>query len=300
MNLGIERYGIFCYDENVNTIIPLPCEYDTASSSIILDAEYMGDLFLLDYESLMYDLGVSPEIESIESDSSEIVDTDEPLMLYSTPTSLELENFYAGTELDAYEEVTVDEIESVIEDGAIIEKENLVLYSATTPKLLAAANTEIANSNSNTSSTARQVDLTLVIDTTGSMGSSIDVVKANLVDLINRLRQENISLYIAIVDYRDITCDGKNSTKLYDFSNLIDDIQANVNNLYPDLESNEKEAKSETQLSEFKIKMNLDYFESIKLLGMGSFGKVLLVRLISKNKYYAMKVLNKKMLRLTK
>ena len=73
----------------------------------------------------------------------------------------------------------------------------------------------------------------------------------------------------------------------------------NVNNLYPDLESNEKEAKSETQLSEFKIKMNLDYFESIKLLGMGSFGKVLLVRLISKNKYYAMKVLNKKMLRLT-
>ena len=233
LNLGIERYGIFCYDENVNTIIPLPCEYDTANSSIILDAEYMGDLFLLDYESLMYDLGVSPEIESIESDSSEIVDADEPLMLYSTPTSLELENSYAGTELDAYEEVTVDEIESVIEDGAIIEKENLVLYSATTPKLLAAANTEIANSNSNTSSTARQVDLTLVIDTTGSMGSSIDVVKANLVDLINRLRQENISLYIAIVDYRDITCDGKNSTKLYDFSNLIDDIQANVNNLYP-------------------------------------------------------------------
>ena len=72
------------------------------------------------------------------------------------------------------------------------------------------------------------------------------------------------------------------------------------NPLYPDLESNQIgiEAKSETQLSEFKIKMNLDYFESIKLLGMGSFGKVLLVKLKSENKYYAMKVLNKKQLKL--
>lgn len=43
--------------------------------------------------------------------------------------------------------------------------------------------------------------------------------------------------------------------------------------------------------------MNLDYFESIKLLGTGSFGKVLLVKLISQNKYYAMKVLNKKQLK---
>jgi len=70
--------------------------------------------------------------------------------------------------------------------------------------------------------------------------------------------------------------------------------------LYSDLESDKKddEAKSETQLSEFKIKMNLDYFESIKLLGTGSFGKVLLVRLTTKNEYYAMKILNKKQLKL--
>ncbi len=53
----------------------------------------------------------------------------------------------------------------------------------------------------------RQVDLVIVIDTTGSMNTSISQVRTNLTNLIDKLRDDNISLYVSIVDFKDITCD---------------------------------------------------------------------------------------------
>jgi len=69
-----------------------------------------------------------------------------------------------------------------------------------------------------------------------------------------------------------------------------------------DLEQNTllEESITESQINETKIKVNLDYFENIKLLGKGTFGKVLLVKLKSNNTYYAMKILNKNQLKLRK
>lgn len=60
------------------------------------------------------------------------------------------------------------------------------------------------------------------------------------------------------------------------------------------------ESTTESQINEVKVKVNLDYFENIKLLGKGTFGKVLLVKLKSNNTYYAMKILNKNQLKLSK
>jgi serine/threonine protein kinase len=59
-----------------------------------------------------------------------------------------------------------------------------------------------------------------------------------------------------------------------------------------------RNTSQEAQLNEVKLKMSLDKFQIIKLLGTGTFGKVLLVKLKTKKAYYAMKVLNKKMLKL--
>jgi serine/threonine protein kinase len=61
-----------------------------------------------------------------------------------------------------------------------------------------------------------------------------------------------------------------------------------------------EESITESQINEIKVKVNLDYFENIKLLGKGTFGKVLLVKLKSNNTYYAMKILNKNHLKLRK
>ena len=57
---------------------------------------------------------------------------------------------------------------------------------------------------------------------------------------------------------------------------------------------------NEHQLTEIKKKIDLDSFEIIKLIGKGSYGKVLLVKLKSKENYYAMKILNKNLLKLKK
>ncbi len=59
-----------------------------------------------------------------------------------------------------------------------------------------------------------------------------------------------------------------------------------------------KNSLNETQMKEIKLKISLDNFEIIKLIGEGTYGKVLLVKLKSKETYYAMKILNKKILKL--
>lgn len=73
-----------------------------------------------------------------------------------------------------------------------------------------------------------------------------------------------------------------------------------INSNYLEQDSLLKDSITESQLNELKVKVNLDYFEKIKLLGKGNFGKVLLVKLKSNNTYYAMKILNKNQLKLSK
>lgn len=72
--------------------------------------------------------------------------------------------------------------------------------------------------------------------------------------------------------------------------------------LYPDEneEANEivRESVNNTQLNEIKLKIKVDDFDIVKLIGKGTYGKVLLVKLKSKETYYAMKILNKKILKL--
>lgn len=57
-----------------------------------------------------------------------------------------------------------------------------------------------------------QVDIVFVIDTTGSMGSYISNVKNNITLFVNEIEAAGITPSFALVDYRDITCDGENST----------------------------------------------------------------------------------------
>ena len=62
-----------------------------------------------------------------------------------------------------------------------------------------------------------------------------------------------------------------------------------------EMESSEKnQDASNTQ----NLIITKDKFESLKLLGTGSFGRVLLVRFSSNNSLYAMKILNKEQLKI--
>jgi hypothetical protein len=57
-------------------------------------------------------------------------------------------------------------------------------------------------------------DIVFVIDTTGSMSSCISNVKNNIISFAEELEGEGVSARWALVDYRDITCDGVNSTHI--------------------------------------------------------------------------------------
>lgn len=59
-----------------------------------------------------------------------------------------------------------------------------------------------------------QVDIVFVVDTTGSMRSYINNVRDNLIAFVNDIESAGIKPYFALVEYRDITHDGVNSTKV--------------------------------------------------------------------------------------
>jgi len=194
LDLGLDRYGVFIYDDTVKTIVPIPCDYDEDNNTIIIDAKNMGNLMIIDYESLMYDLGV--DIETIKGDiSDEKVETEEA--------------------------------------DISVRKMSVAMLSASSDE-------EIESYPSDEDTTrlipSRQVDLVLAVDTTGSMGSQIYTIRNNLNQLIEKLREDDISLYVSIIDFRDITCDGKDSTKVNnrlgdDFYNSKDKITSILNSL---------------------------------------------------------------------
>lgn len=66
------------------------------------------------------------------------------------------------------------------------------------------------------------------------------------------------------------------------------------------LDKNAQENKNNEKAELITVKTSYSDFEPLKLIGTGAFGKVLLVRFISTNKLYAMKVLSKSQLKLSK
>lgn len=59
-----------------------------------------------------------------------------------------------------------------------------------------------------------QVDIVFVVDTTGSMSSYIRNVKNNIIAFVEELDAADIRSNFALVDYRDITCDGQTSANV--------------------------------------------------------------------------------------
>lgn len=66
-----------------------------------------------------------------------------------------------------------------------------------------------------------QVDIVFIVDTTGSMSGAIDNVKNNISEFVDEIEDEGINASMALVDYRDITCDGRYSTHAKNNGNSV-------------------------------------------------------------------------------
>ena len=71
-------------------------------------------------------------------------------------------------------------------------------------------------SSAATNSTRSKADIVFVIDTTGSMGGAINNVKNNIITFADSLSNDyNIDANYALVEYKDINCDGIDSTYVH-------------------------------------------------------------------------------------
>ncbi len=199
LNLGIERYGVFIYDEEVGTIIPVSCEYNIDDNSLTIDANIMGDLMIIDYEALLYDLGVTPD--------------------------------KVREAIDSYD-FNMEEDEESSEEDAIDDAEVELLSS----ELLLQSPTILSDTLGGASSGPRQIELVLVIDTTGSMNSQISTVKNNLNNLITKLYDAGITQYTSVITFGDITNGettliNNNVESAVQFNNNPSVIQSIINNI---------------------------------------------------------------------
>jgi len=58
-----------------------------------------------------------------------------------------------------------------------------------------------------------KADVVFAIDTTRSMSGTINNVKNNITTYVNKLKEEHVDIRLGLVEFRDITVDGKASTK---------------------------------------------------------------------------------------
>ena len=77
-------------------------------------------------------------------------------------------------------------------------------------------------------------------------------------------------------------------------------IMENNDNIIKESSEKKEENKSEQIEQTLTVKVSYNDYKPLKLLGRGSFGEVLLVRLKATNKIYAMKILEKKLLKIKK
>ena len=96
-------------------------------------------------------------------------------------------------------------------------------------------------------------------------------------------------------------CQKKKPEHLLDNSEGNKDETLNISEQETKLDnSHDDDNEEEIDAQHLNIKLTFADFEPIKLLGRGSFGEVLLVRLKANKKVYAMKILNKKILKIKK
>jgi len=87
--------------------------------------------------------------------------------------------------------------------------------------------TELSLDTARTLATRRTVDLAFVLDTTGSMGEEIEAVKGTIRAVADKLSNDQTSVRIGLVEYKDRS-DGNDLTHTYPFSSDLHEFSRSV------------------------------------------------------------------------
>lgn len=196
---GTKTNGLLiCYNDYENTV-PLDTVFDEKLRTVSAEITSDGIYFVVDAIDWIGSLGI--DINSIVTSVEKVEDLTINENEFSDLKRMDSRTAENKTELSAV--------------GDIIERKN--------PEVLCEAkdnNVKISEKTGNEEPTIAeikihgQVDIIFVVDTTGSMGSYINNVKKNLSEFADDLKNAGISPNYALVNYEDITYDGKDSTKI--------------------------------------------------------------------------------------
>ena len=182
---SIERYQVFRFDKDKNLLYPIETEFSSTENTLTANVTQLGDYCIIDMEAWLFDLGI---LEDYSKESRAIE-------CFVAQASEEDELGFTNNEVIEYIDITNEELEDIL--GADNENNERMLLSLSKQVQI-----------------NKQADLVFIVDTTGSMSSYIASVKSQIANVINYLREQNITLHVAFIEYRDITCDGIDSTKL--------------------------------------------------------------------------------------
>ena len=198
----ISSLGIFCF--NNEELKPLETKIDKEKRTISAEVTESAYYFVTDMDEFLKGFGIDAMAETEEA---------------SVPSS--------EVTVKAAEEADVNDPN--YQAPAPIDFEEL--------KKAAAIDTVAASTYPSDASAFGQSDIVFVIDTTGSMGSAISNVKSNVNKFANTLSNDyKVNVNFSLIEYRDITCDGKDSTKQHKYlsSNWftnVDKFKSEINKL---------------------------------------------------------------------
>lgn len=179
----------------------------TEAGDISCNLKKEGTYFVVDAEKLVSGLGIDlsayePAPATAVSEALEREVTD-----WIDESVAEQESVNQGDAQDDAQESELIEEDSNNDITQIVEEE--VLGSAGYDEIKETISKKLAGGVSG------QADIAFVVDTTGSMGSYIRNVVKNITAFTSALSENyNVKVNYALVDFKDITCDGDDSTKV--------------------------------------------------------------------------------------
>jgi Lipase (class 3)./Listeria-Bacteroides repeat domain (List_Bact_rpt)./S-layer homology domain. len=158
-----------------------------------------GIFFVMDVEEFLNYLGIEIPTKAPESPIAPVS------MMYSSPMMASIDTGENANDVPA------EWYEEYYKKSELEASENEDLIPTSSPSLFSM--TAFSDFSATASSLKGQADIVFVIDTTGSMWGAISNVASNINSFVDTLTTEyNVQVNFALVDYRDITVDGINST----------------------------------------------------------------------------------------
>ncbi|OXS25260.1 MAG: hypothetical protein BI182_05885 [Acetobacterium sp. MES1] len=237
-------------------IVPIDSSYDSASQTISTNISENGTYFVMDGYAFLTGLGIDLDVGS--GISSSVSSESTPVVEPKTPEEIEKSQSNDPLVKPQSNKISVNSVT----DATQTEITDITEITSKTDSSLS------ESLSASSTSGKGQAEIVFVLDTTGSMGDEISNVALNLNRFVDILTKDyNINASFSIVNYRDITCDGYDSTHVIknNVSNWFNNSEiTKLKNTISSITVDGGGDESETTIDGLEMARQLDYSSTTK------------------------------------